>query len=339
MGSVAGKSNTTTYMRRAHHAGSWYEDDKLLLRKTLEGFLNDTSVDADGISTSSIAAAGNATAIRAVIVPHAGYSYSGPTAAAAYKLVQQELSNADTPIRKILVLHPSHHVYLPGTCAVSNAAILQTPVGDLHVDDELRQEIVAASPKFKLMSKMEDEHEHSGEMQYPYLAHVIKDCKHKITVTPVMCGSLKTPNEIDFGKLLGGIIARRDVLTVVSTDFCHWGRRFDYQPVGDDSIVTSHEDGMPIYKFIEQLDRTGMNLIELQQPGAFADYLKTTKNTVCGRHAVSVWLRAVESSSNNDELTVSFIKYAQSSQCKSTQDSSVSYAAAVATSTRTNLSC
>jgi predicted class III extradiol MEMO1 family dioxygenase len=88
-----------------------------------------------------------------------------------------------------------------------------------------------------------------------------------------------------------------------------------------------------------------MTLIELQQPGAFATYLQETKNTVCGRHAVAVWLRAVEaktkvmndSHSNSDQdacnLKVDFVRYAQSSPVLSMSDSSVSYAAAVAKTT------
>jgi AmmeMemoRadiSam system protein B len=78
----------------------------------------------------------------------------------------------------------------------------------------------------------------------------------------------------------------------------------------------------------------------LQQPGAFAKYLQETKNTVCGRHAVAVWMRAVEAKQGQDgsgNLQVKFVRYAQSSSVQSMNDSSVSYAAAVATTTSTVL--
>jgi AmmeMemoRadiSam system protein B len=208
-------------------------------------------------------------------------------------------------------------------CAVSGADVLETPIGDLKVDDELRQQILKLSSRFTIMKQKEDEEEHSGEMQYPFLAKVLEG-RENISVLPVMCGSLSTGQEELFGKLFSEIIARPDVLTVVSSDFCHWGSRFSYRPQSD--------NGIPIHQFIEQLDRRGMDLIQMQQPGAFADYLKETRNTICGRHAIAVWLRAVTASSKMN-IAISFVKYAQSSKAETIGDSSVSYAAAVAIAT------
>jgi AmmeMemoRadiSam system protein B len=193
------------------------------------------------------------------------------------------------------------------------------------------------------MTQEEDENEHSGEMQYPFLAHVLSKIQKNnsssdssqptITVLPIMCGSLTTQDEIEYGKLLSPILHRPEVLTVISTDFCHWGRRFQYQPTSSGS---SHNmQRMKIHEYIAHLDRQGMDLIASQQPGAFAEYLKTTRNTICGRHAVAVWLRAMEVTNTNDkaDLNIRFVQYRQSSQVQSLQDSSVSYASAIVTST------
>jgi AmmeMemoRadiSam system protein B len=301
MGSVAGKES---YLRRAHHAGSWYTDDANALRRELQHNLE----QASDVEHSHV---------RAVIVPHAGYSYSGPTAAYAFKAIQQELQQGG--IQHILVLHPSHHVFLQG-CAVSGAHELETPLGNLTVG--LRQELLQVG--CTTMKRLDDEHEHSGEMQYPYLKLILP--RHSIiSVTPCMVGALSTEQEIEWGQRLAPIIGRDDVLTVVSSDFCHWGRRFSYQPTSSSS---SNDDSIPIHSYIEQLDRQGMDLIERQEPGAFAAYLKQTRNTICGRHAIAVWMRAT--SSDDDHLQVKFVHYEQSSQAKSLSDSSVSYAAAVA---------
>ncbi len=254
--------------------------------------------------------------VRALIVPHAGYRYSGPTAAFSYKILQQFLSRQ--AIRTILVLHPAHHVYLQG-CAVSGASRLQTPLGDLVVDEDLRQQILLLEdPAFSVMEKSVDEDEHSGEMQYPYLAHVIAG--RDIKVLPIMCGSLETVKEKLFGENLRAIIARPEICTIISSDFCHWGSRFSYQPTGN---------SIPIHQFIEEMDRKGMDLIQLKDPGAFASYLKETRNTICGRHAIAVWLNAV-SAPTDSNLEVRFVNYAQSSAVTSRKESSVSYAAAVA---------
>jgi AmmeMemoRadiSam system protein B len=214
---------------------------------------------------------------------------------------------------------------------------LETPVGNPTVDESLRQEILAlksaGNSKFTTMSKRQDENEHSGEMQYPYIAKILSDAQRQnITVTPVMCGSLSTELEIVYGQLLSEIIARPHVLTIISSDFCHWGKRFSYQPFSDGQQNNNY-NSMPIHQFIQQMDQKGMDLIQLQKPGAFADYLKETNNTICGRHAIAVWLRAIEAtsaSSDGSKVSINFVKYAQSSAVESIRDSSVSYAAAVA---------
>lgn len=326
MGTASGKQADPFYIRRAQHAGSWYQEEAEDLAGILQSYLDDSAVINTITATGSCTERSSHQNLRALIVPHAGYSYSGPTAAYAYSALQQELSRECSPIRRIIVLHPSHHIFMPQQCAISNASVLQTPLGNLKVDNVLRNEILALNEqantkhKFTLMTNSEDENEHSGEMQYPYIAHCLRG--RDVTVTPVMCGSLSTESEITFGSLLSEIIHRPDVLTIVSTDFCHWGRRFNYQPVPDKNI--------PIHEFIQHMDRRGMDLIAAQEPGAFASYLAESRNTICGRHAVAVWLRAVAIGHHHD-LSVCFVKYAQSSSCKSLSDSSVSYAAATAT--------
>ena len=108
--------------REASHAGSWYSSDPSRLSRELDGFL-----DAAGTHGSTP---------RALIVPHAGYSYSGAAAAWGYKNV-----DARAGIRRVFLLGPSHHVFLR-RCALSKCATYATPLGNLAVDtgiyDELR---------------------------------------------------------------------------------------------------------------------------------------------------------------------------------------------------------
>lgn len=361
MGSVSGKNDKShavcasdQYIRRAHHAGSWYENDPVTLRTTLQQYLDhaasDSSTKNGRVNTSG---ADGRIFLRGLIVPHAGYSYSGPTAAYAYQPLFQELSRVDCPIQILLVLHPSHHVYLDG-CAISNSHTINTPVGNLATDDGIREELLLLNHNnksiFTVMSQKEDEEEHSGEMQYPYIAHILQACgklhnngsNKPIRVLPIMCGALSNQQEASYGHLLQRVIAREDVLTIVSSDFCHWGPRFRYQPIP--TKEKSYKDSMPLHEFIKSLDRQGMDAIEAQQPGAFANYLARTRNTICGRHAIAVWMQAIAASEttigNKDDtdptgelLQVRFVRYAQSSPAESLRDNSVSYAAALATRT------
>lgn len=94
------------------------------------------------------------------------------------------------------------------------------------------------------------------------------------------------------------------------------------------NIVHAHS-----HKFIGSLDHQAMYLIASKKPGAFADYLKETGNTICGRHPNAVWLRGLEGDDSKQNSTVHFQSYAQSSAVTRLHESSVSYAAATATQT------
>ncbi|KAK2986036.1 hypothetical protein RJ640_015070 [Escallonia rubra] len=83
-----------------------------------------------------------------------------------------------------------------------------------------------------------------------------------------------------------------------------------------------------IHKSIEALDKMGMEIIETGDPDAFKRYLLDTDNTICGRHPISVFLHMLKNSST--KMKIKFLRYEQSSHCKTTRDSSVSYASAAA---------
>jgi predicted class III extradiol MEMO1 family dioxygenase len=139
------------------------------------------------LTTAATAAASESSSpnASAMISPHAGFSFSGPTAGYAYRALADRVeagksssSSGDDeakvlpPLKRIIVLHPSHHVYLENA-AISNATALETPLGNLAVDEELRASLLSEyggkkgeGGLFRLMKQREDEEEHSGEMQY-----------------------------------------------------------------------------------------------------------------------------------------------------------------------------
>jgi predicted class III extradiol MEMO1 family dioxygenase len=77
---------------------------------------------------------------------------------------------------------------------------------------------------------------------------------------------------------------------IVSSDFCHWGSRFRYQP--HDS-----SKGSAIHEYIRWLDHRGMTLIESQDITGFENYLREHRNTICGRHPICVFMRAMRHAS------------------------------------------
>lgn len=284
-------------VRQASHAGSWYTDNPTKLGDDLEKWLQ-----ATGLPKSPD--------VRGVIAPHAGYSYSGPAAAFAF-------ANIDpTNISRVFLLGPSHHYYTP-KCALSKATIYKTPLGDLPIDLEANKELLATG-KFEFMDLEVDEAEHSMEMHLPYLAKVFHG--YPVKIVPILVGALNSANEAMYGQLLAKYIDDPKNFFSVSSDFCHWGSRFNY-------MHYERKYGA-IHKSIEALDRMGMDIIETGDAEAFKQYLSEFENTICGRHPISVFLHMLRNSSTN--IKINFLRYEQSSQCKTTRDSSVSYASAAA---------
>uniref|UniRef100_H0VUJ9 Protein MEMO1 n=1 Tax=Cavia porcellus TaxID=10141 RepID=H0VUJ9_CAVPO len=176
---------------------------------------------------------------RAIIAPHAGYTYCGSCAAHAYKQVDPSIT------RRIFILGPSHHVPL-SRCALSSVDIYRTPLYDLRIDQKIYGELWKTG-MFERMSLQTDEDEHSIEMHLPYTAKAMESHKDEFTIIPVLVGALSESKEQEFGKLFSKYLADPSNLFVVSSDFCHWGQRFRYSYYD--------ESQGEIYRSIEHLDK------------------------------------------------------------------------------------
>jgi len=127
--------------------------------------------------------------------------------------------------------------------------------------------------------------------------------------------------EEEFGKVLAPYLQDARNLFVISSDFCHWGKRFSY--------TYYDEQHGSIWKSIQALDEEGVRAIQTQDPARFSEYLAKYKNTICGRHPIGVMLQTLKATGKNYSLD--FLHYEQSSQCQTSRDSSVSYVSLVVT--------
>ncbi|KAI9017474.1 MEMO1 family [Gaertneriomyces semiglobifer] len=304
-------------IRTASHAGSWYTSNGDKLGKELDSWLTVVPKTTEEGSLSSFPLP--VRKCRAIIGPHAGYSYSGPAAAYAYRCIDPE------PIERVFILGPSHHAYIDG-CVVSSCDEYETPLGNLRLDKTVIGELHATG-QFPYMDQGTDEDEHSLEMHLPYIYKVMEGRKAPYTIVPIMVGAISTTKEAQYGRVLAPYLADPKNLFVVSSDFCHWGTRFRY------TYKDAGDSDAPIWKRIEALDREGMAIIETIDPADFAAYLKRTRNTICGRHPIGVLLNATaallkDMGADRTKAELKFVHYAQSSKVTSERDSSVSYASA-----------
>lgn len=142
---------------------------------------------------------------NAVIVPHAGWVYSGFTANVAYRIL-----NNSKP-KTVVVIGPSHRVGFDGV-SICDLTHYQTPLGDLAIDLQLTKEL---RERFALPYFSEAHHEHSTEVQMPFIKHYLPDAKVIELVyayaEPVMIEPI-----IEY------CLAREDTAVVISTDLSHY---------------------------------------------------------------------------------------------------------------------
>lgn len=129
------------------HAGSWYEEKGTVLSGQLQKWLEKVTHKSNGN-------------VRAAICPHAGYSYSGPSAAHSYRHLDP------SKVERVFILGPSHHHYTK-RCELSQLSTYLTPVGNLTLDRSVIDSL-HKTEAFDKMSQDVDEAEHSIEMQLPY---------------------------------------------------------------------------------------------------------------------------------------------------------------------------
>jgi len=145
---------------------------------------------------------------KAVIVPHAGYIYSGPIAASAY----QRIAAGRGRIRRVVLLGPAHRVPVRGL-ALSQSAAFETPLGMVPVD--IKAEALIADLPQVVASASAHAWEHSLEVQLPFLQKILGE----FALVPLVVGDA-TAQEV--AEVLDRLWGGPETLIVVSSDLSHY---------------------------------------------------------------------------------------------------------------------
>lgn len=176
-------------------AGQFYSSNKEKLKEGIEKYIVDSKI-------------GKLEKIRAIIAPHAGYVYSGPTAGFAYAAIKGgEFGN-------VLVIGPTHHEYFEGI-SIPKCDVVETPLGEVPMSP-----LVEKLMKEKIFVSKSEAHnkEHSVEVQIPFLQVALKD----FSIVPMVTGEVEPANAAEtIAKYLDD-----KTLIVVSTDLSHY---LDYE--------------------------------------------------------------------------------------------------------------
>lgn len=157
-----------------------------------------------------LSGAGNHTGCvpKAMIVPHAGYVYSGPVAAEAYGLLRP----ARDRIRRVVLFGPSHRVYLDGM-GIPSVDKFATPLGEVPLDRQTLA-MVAPLPGVRV-SDAAHKDEHSLEVQLPFLQTVLSDFE----LAPIVVGDCNADLVAD---VMDAVWGGPETLVLVSSDLSHY---------------------------------------------------------------------------------------------------------------------
>lgn len=266
-------------IRESVIAGSWYPDDPEVLKKQIANFIK---------VTPSPSLTGE---LIALIVPHAGYMYSGGVAGHAYRLLSEQ------PADRVLIVAPSHRAYFQGASVYQQGGY-RTPLGTVPLDKDIIHSLISASPFFKYVAKAELQ-EHSLEIQLPFLQVLLP----KFSLVPILMGDQSYESCRQLSDLIATACSGKRVLLIASTDLSHF-----------------HS-----YQEAKRLDQTVLDRVSAFDPEGLAEELKKGNCEACGGGPmITVMLAARRMGANKARI----LHYANSGDVTGDRHSVVGYMAA-----------
>jgi AmmeMemoRadiSam system protein B/AmmeMemoRadiSam system protein A len=240
----------------------------------------------------------------ALLAPHAGYQYSGPTAAYAYASLKGR------SYARVFLLGPSHRDSFHGV-ALPEDTHFETPLGKVPLDTETMAAL--AHEELFVVRPSAHAREHSLEIQLPFLQTVLP----RFRLVPLVLSDLTQAETEKVAAALRKVMGPGD-LVVASSDFTHYGPRFGY--LGPPSAPFGKEQAA---EKLKELLEAAWAAIEKKDVEAFFKHQRETEDTICGFLPIAVLLKLLPS-----EAAAKLLKTDFSGRMTGDFDESVSYLSA-----------
>ncbi|MFC1711488.1 AmmeMemoRadiSam system protein B [Patescibacteria group bacterium] len=230
-------------------AGSFYPADKNDLFSQINSFLKKASKDENGKLS------------RILIVPHAGLSFSGQTAAWGFKQIENE------SFSRVVLIGVSHRSYF-SYAAVYRSGAWETPLGKVEIDSNFADSLINQSNQIEEKSEV-FEQEHSLEVELPFLQYLLSDFK----IVPILLGQAESDVLTSLAETLENNIDEQ-TLIVISSDLSHY----------------------PSYEVANKIDKETINAILTGNVNKFSQIINENIKTdgvdtcACGADAIKVGL-------------------------------------------------
>ena len=270
-------------------AGTWYPDNPDVLKEQLQKFFK---------SAKKPETKGD---IISLILPHAGYDYSGQTAASGINQLTKKY-------KTIIIIGPSHNVGMKNTYSVPVFDSYETPLGKVTSDSALISKLLK-NPVFKNIPEALTP-EHSVQMEVPLLQYALKDFK----LVFIVAGQCDYETVAKAGKEISSLMSD-DTLIVTSSDFIHCGARFRYIPFDKNTPEN-----------VKKIDMEAYALIEKKDAKSFMAFIEKSGATICGAVPIATILSALP-----ENAVANLVEYTDSGIVTGDRSNTVSYVAAAFT--------
>ena len=284
-------------------AGQFYEADGKRLKDEIEEYLAMAAKDPAVLD----AAPPKGWKARGVVSPHAGYAFSGRTAAKTFKAAIGD----GAEFKRVVVLAPSHRIPFEGLAAPSHR-FFRTPLGDVEVDRDALERVIEAGGGVCGILDQAHLYEHALEVQLPFIQTLLPETP----IVPFVCGGLRPPMEMAAARALSTLWGP-DNLWVASSDFTHYGASFGYTPF----------TGPNLPEKLRRLDLGAVKTILALDPDAFEAYLDETGATICGAVPIKTLLRTANAS--GEDIRAKLVEYTNSGDMTGDYSHCVGYAGIV----------
>lgn len=260
-------------------AGLFYENRPAELDREVKHYLG---------KTSGKALQGT---VRGLVCPHAGFMYSGQTAAHGYAQLRGRSYDA------VVIVGPSHREYFEGISIHPGSAFV-TPLGPVPIHDAVRSEIAAHHPSIEI-STVGHRAEHSVEVQLPFLQEVLTS----FSFVPIVMGE-----------------QRKELCYLLADALVQAGRRFNLLLVASSDLSHYHP-----YDDAVRLDRSVVQYIESFETSAFMEKLEYNQAEACGGGPIVAVMKAA---SELGATRAHILHYCNSGDVSPRRDAVVGYVAA-----------
>jgi len=199
--------------------------------------------------------------------PHAGYYYSGKTAAHLYARLAEDMPD------RFIVIGPNHTGWGDPVALMARGE-WKTPMGSIPIDEDLAISIMEGSD---LISDDARAHqmEHSVEVQLPFIQYLRKD----ISFVPITLRLQDLDTAIEVSQAIKGAVDD-NVCVIASSDLVHFGSAYGYMPFSGNESET--------IDWIERNDRQVLNMVEQKDVDGLYDFVSNLNYTMCGYGAAAV---------------------------------------------------